>query len=87
MSTRFVYYIYDTNTKLAQYKASAAQFNKNHIPGIISCIILITMLDNIKNQPVELILEYISHLKYKDIQELCRTSTRINKICKTNKRK
>lgn len=43
------------------------------------------MLDNIKNQPVELILEYISHLKYKDIQELCRTSTRINKICKTNK--
>jgi hypothetical protein len=42
-------------------------------------------MDNIKNQPVELILEYISHLKYKDIQELCRTSTRINKICKTNK--
>jgi len=42
-------------------------------------------MDNIKDQPVELILEYISHLKYKDIQELCRTNTRINKICKANK--
>jgi ankyrin repeat protein len=42
-------------------------------------------LQNIKDQPVELILESISHLKYKDIQELCRTNTRINKICKVNK--
>jgi hypothetical protein len=42
-------------------------------------------LQNIKEQPTKLILEYISRLKYKDIQKLCRNNTRINKICKANK--
>ena len=46
-----------------------------------------SFLHNIKYQPVELILEYISHLKYKDIQKLCSTNRRINQICKTNKNK
>lgn len=43
------------------------------------------LLKNIKDQPVELILKQMSHLKYKDIQNLCSVSTRINKICKANK--
>lgn len=42
-------------------------------------------MKNIKDQPVELILLQMSHLKYKDIQNLCSVSKRINQICKANK--
>jgi hypothetical protein len=42
-------------------------------------------MKNIKDQPVELILLQMSHLKYKDILNLCSVNTQINKICKANK--
>jgi len=42
-------------------------------------------MQNIYDQPVELILQQMSYLKYKDIKNICESNRSINKICKENK--